>query len=331
MKIKVTLLALLLILVFACDNSSKSGVEKSTLSLKEAPASNVDSLLRFVADQVAFGPRVPNTEAHNQTANWLKQKFESYGAKVQFQEWEDYVYDGTKVNLKNIIASINPTAKKRIMLSAHWDTRPFSDQCDTDKYAPIDGANDGASGVAVLLEVARILARGEATVGVDIILFDGEDWGEHVEEQGNSLPEGLESWYCLGSQYWSKNKHKPNYSAYYGILLDMVGAKDATFYYDSISKQFALRTLEKVWSNAHALGYQSTFIKADGFGGIIDDHVYVNQNAKIPMIDIIDFRPDGGTSQFAPAWHTQNDNLENIEKATLEKVANVLLSVLYNE
>ncbi len=331
MKLNLTSLSILLFVVISCSDSAKQNSSESSLALKESPKANADSLFNFVKEQVAFGPRVPNTEAHIKTADWLKYKFQSYGANVQFQEWKDFVFDGTKVNLKNIIASINPSAKKRIMLSAHWDTRPFSDQDSEDQYAPFDGANDGASGVAVLLEVARLMSMNSPEVGVDFILFDGEDWGEHVEESGTELREGLNSWYCLGSQYWSKNKHKRNYSAYYGILLDMVGAKDAQFLYDSVSKQYAARILDKVWSNAHALGYEDTFIKADGFAGITDDHVFVNQIANIPMIDIIDFRTNGATSGFTPVWHTQDDNLENIEKATLEKVANVLLSVLYNE
>ncbi len=330
MKFKTSLFLLILFTVFACDKPNGS-VKSQQVEIEDFPKSNADSLYQFVADQVAFGPRVPNTEAHMEAAEWLKMKFESYGAQVQFQEWEDYVYDGTKVQLKNIIATINPDSKKRIMLSAHWDTRPFADHDEDDKYAPIEGANDGASGVAVLLELARLIQQNALSVGVDIILFDGEDWGEHSEEQSTRLRDGLDTWYCLGSQYWSQNKHKNNYSAYYGILLDMVGGKDATFYYDSVSKQNASRILDKVWSTAHQLGYQETFIKADGFQGIIDDHVYVNKYANIPMIDIIDFRPNGSNSQFVPTWHTQNDNLANIEKATLEKVANVLSAVLYNE
>ena len=149
------------------------------------------------------------------------------------------------------------------MLSAHWDTRPFADQDADDKYAAIDGANDGASGVAVLLEVAGQISLNGISIGIDFILFDGEDWGEHNEEQGTSLRDGLDSWYCLGSQYWSKNKHRANYSAYYGILLDMVGAKDAQFFYDGVSKQYAARILDKVWTTA--IDHQEMFVKADGF------------------------------------------------------------------
>ena len=329
MKLRPFFLFLIVAAFYACDSTSGRSEGSKAVTLKEHPVSNADSLFAFVKTQVDFGPRIPNTEAHKKTASWLKHKFESFGAKVQFQEWEDYVYDGTKVDLKNIIATINPQAKKRIMLSAHWDTRPFADHDTEDKYLQLDGANDGASGVAVLLELARIISENELSIGVDFILFDGEDWGEHKEEGPTSLRDGLESWWCLGSQYWSKNKHIPNYTAYYGILLDMVGAKDARFPYEKVSKQFAARILDKVWSTAHELGYQDSFVKVDG-PEITDDHVFVNSIANIPMIDIIDLRTDG-TNIFTPVWHTQYDNLENIDKTTLEMVANVLLAVLWNE
>lgn len=318
---------LLIFVVVSCEDKTHNSTEK-VVELKPSPKANADSLFHFVKSQVAFGPRVPGTLAHANAAEWFVSKFEEYGAQVTVQAFDANIYDGTPVRLKNVIASFNPSVKKRILLAAHWDTRPFSDRDSEDKYAKLDGANDGASGVAVLLEIARILHSQTApAVGVDMILFDGEDWGEHNEEGGTDLPEGLDSWWALGSQYWSKNKHIANYSAFYGILLDMVGAPEATFYYDSVSQQNAGRVLNKVWDISHANGYQSYFKKQLGFTGIVDDHVFVNQYARIPMIDIIDFQQ----GSFTPVWHTQNDNLENISKQTLEVVSNVVLSVLYNE
>lgn len=323
-------LVLCLYLVSCGDNEgSGSSTRKEEIVLEKAPAINADSVYSFVQQQVDFGPRVPNSKAHKEASKWFKQKFESYGASVIMQEFSDYVYDGTKVELTNVIASFYPEKKKRILLAAHWDTRPFSDHGNEDKYAPIDGANDGGSGVGVLLEVARVLSQNTApNVGVDIVLFDGEDWGTHDREARVEPPNGKDVWWCLGSQYWSKNKHKANYSAYYGILLDMVGAPNATFYFDGNSQQNAGRVLNKVWDIGAQLGYASTFKKELGFDGIIDDHVYVNKYANIPMIDIIDHRPP---SNFTPVWHTTNDNMENISKETLEKVTNLLMTVLYNE
>lgn len=321
-----TISLVMLLCCVACDEKKQSSNTKQ-LELKSSPKSSADSLYSFVAQQVAYGPRVPNTAAHAAAADWFVDKFESYGADVTVQAFEALVYDGTAVELKNIIASFNTEVKKRILLAAHWDTRPFADRDDEDTYAPLDGANDGGSGVAVLLEIARQIAINKPNVGIDIILFDGEDWGEHAETGDVDTPNSLEEWWCLGSQYWSKNKHKTNYTAYYGILLDMVGAANAKFYYDNISQENAGRTLDRVWSIAHELGYQDYFKKQLGFAGIIDDHVFVNKNALIPMIDIIDYQE----GNFTPVWHTQNDNLENISKETLAVVANTVLAVIYNE
>lgn len=315
-------------LVFSCGENRKKGASEKPLELKSHPKPNADSLYQFVKDQVNFGPRVPNTEAHRKAADWFVRKFESYGADVQIQAFETQVYDGTNVALKNIIVSYNPEAKKRILLAAHWDTRPFADRDVNDTNAPLDGANDGGSGVAILLEIARLIhSQTPPTVGLDMILFDGEDWGEHNEVNSVDLPPGLDSWWALGSQYWSKNKHRADYTAFYGILLDMVGGPNAQFFYDSVSQQNAGRILSKVWNIAHANGYQNQFKKQIGFTGIVDDHVYVNQHARIPMIDIIDYQNGG----FTKAWHTQEDNLENVSKESLAVVANVVLSVLYNE
>lgn len=328
---KSLLLILSSIIFFSCgENNGSNSSSETQIALKTAPAVSADSIYAFVQKQVDFGPRVPNTKAHREASAWFKEQFEGYGATVTMQEFTDYVYDGTKVELTNVIASFFPEKKKRILLAAHWDTRPFADRDSNDQYASIDGANDGGSGVGVLLEVARILSQNQApNVGVDIILFDGEDWGEHQDVMSKPLPDGKDSWWCLGSQYWSQNKHQSGYSAYYGILLDMVGAPDATFYYDSVSRENAGRILEKVWGIAGRLGHGAMFKKQNGFENIIDDHVYVNNNARIPMIDIIDYRE--GTGSFTPAWHTTNDNMENISKETLGKVASVLISVLYNE
>lgn len=331
---QIALALLISVMCVACSDSGGNTQKKAVAAeeLVAAPAFDADSAYSYVKKQVDFGPRVPNTEAHRQTSAWLKGQFEAFGAKVYMQEFERYVYDGTKVDLVNIIASFNPGVKKRILLGAHWDTRPFADQDKNDNRAPLDGANDGGSGVGVLLEVARVIGQNEGPdVGVDIILFDGEDWGEHSQDQGAArLPAGQDSWWCLGSQYWSQNKHIPNYSAFYGILLDMVGAPGATFYFDNVSKDNAGRIMNKVWDRGIALGYEEYFKPSMGINGIVDDHVYVNRYARIPMIDIIDYRP-GTAKSFTPAWHTQDDTLENIDKKTLKVVGEVLLSMLYNE
>ena len=295
-----------------------------------APDFNPDSAYAFVAQQVDFGPRVPNTAAHTATKNWLVDKLTTYGATVQVQEFEAEAYNGTPLQLSNIIGSLYPERRKRILLAAHWDTRPYADKDSTRTNQPIDGANDGASGVGVLLEVARALQQADTVprVGVDIIFFDGEDYGEPEGEKSNA-ESANRVWWCLGSQYWSDNKHQPNYSAYYGILLDMVGAEAATFYQEGVSERVAPSIVKKVWNTAQQLGYSSYFVNKES-PEIVDDHVYVNYDAKIPMIDIVEYEPTN-KSYFADYHHTHADDLDIISRETLEAVGETVLHVVYGE
>ena len=245
---------------------------------------------------------------------------------MQQQNFQAKTYDGLTWNLTNLIASYNPQATKRILLAAHWDTRRIADK-DTERTSePIDGANDGASGVAVLLEIARSISSQplSAEVGIDLIFFDGEDDGE--PEYAISR-DNTKIWWCHGSQYWSKNKHRPNYSAYYGILVDLVGGKNARFYREGYSRRFASGILSKVWGNAALLGHGSYFIQQDA-PEILDDHVFVNEWAGIPMIDIIDFSPDLG---FGAYHHTHRDGLEGIDPRTLKVVGETVLATIYQE
>ncbi len=295
-----------------------------------APNFNPDSAYAFVARQVDFGPRVPNTAAHTATKRWLVDKLTAYGATVQVQEFDAEAYNGTPLQLSNIIASLYPERQKRLLLAAHWDTRPYADKDSTRTNQPIDGANDGASGVGVLLEVARALQQADTVprVGIDIIFFDGEDYGEPEREKSDA-ESANRVWWCLGSQYWSDNKHQPNYSAYYGILLDMVGAEEATFYQEGVSERVAPSIVKKVWNTAQQLGYGSYFVNKES-PEIIDDHVYVNYDAKIPMIDIVEYEPTN-QSYFADYHHTHADDLDIISRETLEAVGETVLHVVYGE
>lgn len=315
-------------LVFACGNK-RPKEETAVARVVPVPKFNGDSAYFFVAQQVNFGPRVPNTTAHTKTAAFLVDRLSQYKAKVAVQEFEATTFDNEKLKLKNIIASYNPEVKKRILLAAHWDTRPFADKDKTKKDSPMDGANDGASGVGVLLEVARALRSNPLpAVGIDIILFDGEDWGERDGQKEVPLPEGQASWWCLGSQYWAKNKHQKNYSAYYGILLDMVGANRSQFYREEVSLEYAGQTVAKVWDAAAKLGYSDYFVKQN-VGGITDDHLFINKIAKIPMIDIVHYQ--AGIGFFGDYHHTTKDNLALISKETLQAVGATVLNVVYFE
>jgi hypothetical protein len=314
----------------SCSDSKKAKSTKPAERVVTVPVFNNDSAYAFVKRQVDFGPRIPNTDAHRKTGNYLVAQLQSYGAAVTTQDFESPSVDGHKLYLRNIIAAFQPEKTKRILLAAHWDTRPYADKDKENPNAKFEGANDGASGVGVLLEVARVLGGPvKPDVGVDIIFFDGEDWGEREGSANRPAPpEGLQSWWCLGSQYWAKNKHLPNYSAYYGILLDMVGAKNAQFWQEGYSREYAPSIVDKVWGRALQLGYGGLFVRQTD-GGITDDHLFVNEIAKIPMINIINHDPQTGS--FGSFHHTQDDNMALINKETLGAVGYTVLNVVYHE
>ncbi|MFM8912546.1 MAG: M28 family peptidase [Flammeovirgaceae bacterium] len=326
--IRVAALLFSAIVMVSCG-SNKPKEEEKQIRVVNVPKFSGDTAYYFVAQQVRFGPRVPNTPSHVNAGNYLVARLKQYGANVTEQNFEATTFDNQRLRLRNIIASYNSEAKKRVLLAAHWDTRPFADKDQKKKDFPFDGANDGASGVAVLMEVARHLgSEWKPTVGVDIIFFDGEDWGERNGETPPKLPAGQASWWCIGSQYWAKNKHLKNYSAHYGILLDMVGADRSQFYREDVSLEYAGQTVKKVWDMAAKVGYSDYFVNQN-VEGITDDHLFVNQIAKIPMIDIVHYQ--AGVGFFGDYHHTTKDNLNIISKQTLTAVGSTLLNVVYYE
>ncbi len=236
------------------------------------------------------------------------------------QTFEAQFYHGKKANAVNIIGAINPEKKKRILLCAHWDSRFHADQDTKRKNEPILGADDGASGVAVLLEIARVIQKNPLDIGVDIIFFDAED-------QGHSTTKNIDTknTWCLGAQHWGKKPHIPNYSASFGILLDMVGSKNARFAKEGYSLQYAPKLTHKVWKLAQEKGSGSYFVN-EKTGSITDDHYFVNKLTGIPTIDIINRTAEG---HFGDYWHTHKDNIDVISKRTLGAVGNVVLEILY--
>lgn len=289
------------------------------------PDFNADSAFAYVKVQADMGPRTPGSKAHDKAVAYFEKQFKKFGAEVIIQKGNVTTYDNKPWVLKNIIATYNPKAQDRILLCAHWDSRPFADKDKTPKNntKACPGVNDGASGAGVLMEVARAISSKSPNVGIDIILFDLEDYGD---DGGNP-----DTW-CLGSQYWSKNLHTPYYGAKFGILLDMVGAKGATFYREEISATYASEALNKVWGTAQKLGYSNYFLN-QAMGSMTDDHKYVNELAQVPCIDIIDYRMNITTQRggFFEHHHTVSDDINTIDKATLKAVGQTLLEVIYNE
>lgn len=319
------------IFIGSCNNPTKvddtQPIEDNESLVKVlAPDFNADSAYYFTKKQVDFGPRIPGTEAQNKCATYLTDILKGYCKNVIVQNAAVEIYNGKKVPMKNIIASFNPENPKRILLFAHWDTRPYADQDAKNLNAKFDGADDGAASSAILLEIARCISLKKITVGVDIALFDVEDYGPPKNDSKYNEKEDM---YALGTQYWCKNPHVPNYKAYYGILLDMCAAKNAQLRIEGSSNAFAPSVIKNVWNTAAGLGYGNIFL-TDIANSIIDDHTYVNRINGTPSIDLIWLDPTTKNG-FAPHWHTLNDNINVIDKVTMKAVGQTLLQVIYNE
>ena len=293
---------------------------------------NADSAYAFCAAQCDFGPRTMNSEAHERCSEWIQQQFRQYGYQVQLQKADLKGYDGTILKSTNIIASQKLTANSqkpeaRIFICAHWDSRPWAnnDPDEANWRKPVMAANDGASGVAVMLELARLLQQNDsAQMAVDFTCFDAEDWG--IPQWENDV-DG-DSW-ALGAQYWANSQEPKAKSYQYGILLDMVGGQGAKFYREGFSLKYAHNIVERVWQAANTAGYASIFPYLDG-GYVTDDHVPVNEKAGIPCIDIINHYPDCEQSSFGPTWHTVNDDMQHIDKNTLKAVGQTLIQLIYS-
>ncbi|MEG1617092.1 MAG: M28 family peptidase [Bacteroidales bacterium] len=317
--------------LLACSGTKSENKGKEPVQTKvqevSVPSFDADSAYSYVARQLDFGYRIPNTESHLQAAEWLASELKRHGATVIVQDAPVTAFDNTILQAKNIIGQFNPEKKERILLFAHWDSRPFADHDPqkSNRKKPVTGANDGASGVGVLLEIARLIGKQAPDKGIDIIFMDAEDYGTPEFWQGEHKSE---SW-ALGTQYWARRPHKPGYRARYGILLDMVGAKDAVFPREGFSNYFAPSVVDKIWKAGRNLGYGNYFVEQEG-GTINDDHYYVNTMMRIPSVDIIHLDPNSETG-FFPYWHTTGDTLDKISTETLKAVGETVTYVIYNE
>ena len=315
---------LLLLAAQSCRNGRPS--EEVISQGEEVPIFDADSAMVYLNAQCSFGPRVMNSEAHEACGIYIENKFREYGFHVHRQEAEFLRYDGLKMKGYNIIAQQLPEATDRPLVAAHWDSRPWADNDPDERNwkSPVIAANDGASGVAVMIELARQISIRSPQVAIDFVCFDAEDVG--IPQWENSLIDRSDTW-CLGAQLWAKNLHSRAFR--FGILLDMVGGRGAYFYREGYSQRYAAHVVEMVWNAARASGNGSFFIDDDS-GFVTDDHVPVNRDAHIPMVDILPYYPTA-ESGFGPTWHTVSDTPDNIDPNTLKAVGQTLLHLIYNQ
>ena len=322
------LIAIISSLLTSCHRQAKGTLsDADTVALTPCPRFNADNALLYINEQCDFGPRVTGSDAARRCGDYIIGRFKEFGAEVEEQTADVTIWDRTVLPARNIIAHINPANTDRILLCAHWDSRPWADN-DPDEnnhHTPILAANDAASGVAVMLEICRLLQQQPLKVGIDMICFDAEDLGTPQWEEDRL---GSADTWCLGSQFWAERAIATGYKARYGILLDMVGGFGATFSREGHSMQMAQPVVNLVWQLAGQLGYRQFFPLNDS-GYITDDHVSVN-DAGVPCIDIIPYYQDGPSS-FGPTWHTIKDTPANIDTHVLEAVGQTITQLIYNE
>jgi glutaminyl-peptide cyclotransferase len=290
-----------LVLVFACE---ARGHARRPSEIDGSRA------LGYVEQQMAFGPRVPGTPGHERAGDWLLAQFRARADTVVVQAFTHVTKRGDTLHLRNVLARFRPGAAERVLFLAHWDTRPRADQSPNlgQQRLPVPGANDGASGVAVLLGVADALKAKPPAVGVDLLCVDGEDYGDFAKDTSDVL---------IGSRYFGAHQ-PPGYPPLFAVLFDMVGDKDQQFYYEANSQAVAPEVVDRVWRTAADLGYGRIFLPGVKHS-LIDDHVAL-QRAGIHAIDVVDFD--------YPYWHTTEDTIDKVAAASLQVVGDVAVALV---
>lgn len=312
------------LLACACKSNKAVTLEEEAVALV-GPEFCADSAMAYCQAQCDFGPRTMNSKAHDECEAWIVGKFREMGLTVETQKADLKGWDGTTLHSTNIIAHYNPEASRRIIICAHWDCRPWADNDpdSTNWKKPVLAANDAASGVAVMLELARLMPKDSLlAVGVDFVCFDAEDYGI---PQWSEVTTEEDTW-ALGAQYFAKHL-TTGYQ--YGILLDMVGGIGSRFYQEGLSLHYAAGIVDKVWAAAHSAGYSTYFVNQQG-GYITDDHKPLNE-VGIPTVDIIPYFPDCEASSFGPTWHTVSDDMEHIDPEVLKAVGQTVVQVVFSE
>ena len=327
-------LLLFLLLFSACTGTTKSGSSTAdTIHLAAAPTFVADSAMAYVVAQCDFGARVPGSAAHDACGDWIVSQFQRFGAEVSELRTSLKGYDGKAMPCRNIQARLNPDAADRILITAHWDSRAWADndRNAANHHTPVLAANDGASGVAVMLEMARLISTKGLNYGVDFVCFDLEDQGtpQWADDSSDEGDEDTGFW-CLGSKYWAEQAFAVGYHARYAINLDMVGGRDSRFLMEGFSRHYGQTLVNMIWHLAEQLGYGAYFpLRNTGY--VTDDHVPINRIAGIPAIDIIPHFEDLFSSSFGPTWHTVNDTPENIDLEVMRAVGQTLLQLIYND
>jgi hypothetical protein len=306
-------IAAVLLILAACSGDSGANGAQLGIDTTRVPAFSADSAHALLRHQVAFGPRVPGTTGHAAQLQWMMEFLGQRADTVSMQRFTHETFDGSTLELANVFAQFRPEQSTRVLLVAHWDTRPRADMemQQEKRERPIPGANDGASGVAVLLELANVLSRHSPPIGVDLLLVDGEDYGPGGEDM------------YLGAKWFAANRPQA-YRPLYGSLVDMVGDASPAFYMEGNSRDMAPEVVDRVWRVAEQIGLGGTFLRTNG-GYITDDHVHLNRGG-IRTIDIIDFDFGPGNSY----WHTHHDSVENTSPIGLGAVGRVLATLIYN-
>jgi Zn-dependent M28 family amino/carboxypeptidase len=286
--------------------------------------------LSYVRPQIAFGPRVPGTPAHEQEANWIIAEMKKRTDSIIVQSWTQTTVKGQKLPMRNILARFNPTASQRVLYLTHWDTRPFADDDPNfgKRAGSFDGANDGASGVALFLALGDVFKKTPPSVGVDLLFVDGEDWGAFDADSSGNYPDAL-----FGSQYFANHLPDANYKPMFGVLFDMIGDADLQIYQEANSVQYAPEVVQKVWQTAADLGYSNYFLAQPGIQ-VTDDHRPL-QNKGLRVIDVLDIQygplpavHDASTPSSPNYHHTTMDTIDKLSARSLQVVGDVAVTLV---
>ncbi len=268
-----------------------------------------EAALRYVEAQLGFGPRVPNTEGHRRAGDWILEQLRRRADSVEVQEFTHVTLDGDTLRLRNFIGRFRPEVRERILYVAHWDTRPRADRSANlgQQRLPVPGANDGASGVAVLIGVADVLRLRPSEFGVDLVFVDGEDYGDFAADAD----------VLLGSRHYAASLDTDALPLF-AVVWDMVGDRDLEIFQEGNSVDRAPEVVERVWNRARELGHGRVFRSSVGYT-MTDDHIPL-LGVGIRAIDVIDFE--------YPHWHTTEDTLDKVSAASLQIVGDVAVALL---